>query len=140
MTIRLKIDDAKIMRVLRRAPLSVNDMLGIEGTGAKVIVNEQRSLVPFDTAATKLSIDSHIEEMSVKKIVDEIGPETHYAPYLEYGTGEFAESGKGRKGGWMYKDEKGWHFTLGMRPRPFVRPSILGNELNIFKAITAGCV
>jgi hypothetical protein len=41
-----------------------------------------------------------------------------YAPYLEFGTGEYAENGNGRKGGWSYQDPRGnWHFTLGMKPQ-----------------------
>lgn len=36
------------------------------------------------------------------------------AVYEEFGTGEYALNGKGRKGGWWYRDERGkWHFTRG---------------------------
>ena len=37
------------------------------------------------------------------------------------GTGEYALNGDGRKGGWVYKDDKGeFHFTFGKTPlRPF---------------------
>lgn len=41
----------------------------------------------------------------------------------EFGTGEYALEGNGRKGGWFYVDEEGnGHFTRGKRPRrPFHR-------------------
>ena len=41
-----------------------------------------------------------------------------YAPYIEYGTGLFAENNGGRKDvPWNYKDDKGeWHSTSGMHP------------------------
>lgn len=46
-----------------------------------------------------------------------------YAPYVEYGTGLFAEQG-GRKTPWTYKDEEGnFHTTSGQRPQPFLRPA-----------------
>lgn len=46
-----------------------------------------------------------------------------YAPYVEYGTGLFAERG-GRKTPWTYKDEEGnFHTTSGQRPQPFLRPA-----------------
>ena len=46
-----------------------------------------------------------------------------YAPYVEYGTGLFAEQG-GRKTPWTYKDEEGnFHKTSGQRPQPFLRPA-----------------
>lgn len=59
-----------------------------------------------------------------------------YAPYVEYGTGLFAEEGNGRKDvPWHYQDEKGeWHTTSGMKPQPFMRPALEENRENI-KAI-----
>jgi HK97 gp10 family phage protein len=66
-------------------------------------------------------------ELSVR-----IGTNTEYAPYLEFGTGEFAESGDGRKGGWYYVDDKGvGHFTFGNKPQPFLRPALYGNKKKI---------
>lgn len=136
MRMKLVIDDSKMKRVLRRARLSTQDMLDIEYSGSRVIVNRQRERVPVDTAATKVSIESHIEEASAERVVDEIGPETDYGPYLEYGTGKFAESGRGRKGGWFYVDAKGvGHFTFGMKARPFVRPSVLKGMTEVLNAI-----
>lgn len=45
-----------------------------------------------------------------------------HAPYIEFGTGIYAENGKGRKDAWSYMDEYGeWHFTRGMRPRRVFR-------------------
>lgn len=36
----------------------------------------------------------------------------------EFGTGEYALEGNGRKGGWIYKDKKDeWVFTFGKKPR-----------------------
>ena len=41
-----------------------------------------------------------------------------YAIWEEFGTGEYALHGDGRKGGWFYEDEKGvGHFTHGKQPK-----------------------
>ena len=46
-----------------------------------------------------------------------IGSDEENAIWEEFGTGEHAILGNGRKGGWRYKDENGdWHYTTGKRP------------------------
>lgn len=46
-----------------------------------------------------------------------IGSNYENAIWEEFGTGEHALKGDGRKGGWAYQDEKGeWHFTHGKKP------------------------
>lgn len=46
-----------------------------------------------------------------------IGNPLENAIWEEYGTGEYALQGNGRKGGWAYEDAKGkWHFTKGKTP------------------------
>lgn len=63
-----------------------------------------------------------------------------YAPYVEYGTGLFAESGNGRKDvPWVYQDDKGeWHSTSGMKPQPFMRPALLENREKILRILGEG--
>lgn len=50
-----------------------------------------------------------------------VGSDYQNAIWEEFGTGEYALKGDGRKGGWAYQDEQGeWHFTHGKKPRrPF---------------------
>lgn len=50
-----------------------------------------------------------------------IGSDYQNAIWEEFGTGEYALHGDGRKGGWVYEDEEGnWHRTMGKKPRrPF---------------------
>lgn len=86
-----------------------------------------------DTGNLRGSITADVDEgnLSVK-----IGTPVEYAPYVEFGTGEFAEGGEGRKGGWFYdyqggKGPKGPRFTLGMKPHPFLRPALLDNKEKI---------
>lgn len=59
-----------------------------------------------------------------------------YAPYVEYGTGLFAEE-QGRKDvPWRYEDEKGeWHTTSGMPPQPYMRPALNENRSKIIELL-----
>ncbi len=51
-------------------------------------------------------------------------------------TGEYAENGAGRKGGWVYKDSSGqWFFTWGQEPQPFLRPAFRRNKKEIEQII-----
>lgn len=45
-----------------------------------------------------------------------IGNPLENAIWEEYGTGEYALKGNGRKNPWVYKDERGWHTTHGKKP------------------------
>ena len=68
---------------------------------------------------------------SLKFVVDlaektvTVGSDKLYSIYVELGTGIFAEKGNGRPTPWHWKDFNGkWHFTRGMKPRPFLRPAV----------------
>jgi len=49
-----------------------------------------------------------------------------YGAYHEYGTGIYAEGGKGRKTPWVYFNERAGHYvtTKGMPAKPFARPAV----------------
>ena len=66
------------------------------------------------TGQTKGSWDYHVDEQTLQVV---IGSPLENAIWEEFGTGEYALNGDGRKGGWYYVDEKGdGHFTHGKRP------------------------
>ena len=47
-----------------------------------------------------------------------VGSPLENAVWEEFGTGEYALNGDGRKGGWFYEDDEGkGHFTRGKKPR-----------------------
>ena len=55
----------------------------------------------------------------------QVGTNVTYAPYVELGTGIYAEEGNGRKTPWVYQDDEGrWHRTSGMHAQPYLRPAI----------------
>ena len=62
-----------------------------------------------------------------------------YAPYVEFGTGLFAESGGRTDVPWCYQDDEGeWHTTSGMAPQPFMRPALNENREEIKRILKEG--
>lgn len=67
-----------------------------------------------DTCKTKNSFQHKVVD---DELTAYIGSNYENAIWEEFGTGEYALEGNGRKGGWFYVDEKGQgHFTHGKRP------------------------
>ncbi len=67
-----------------------------------------------DTGKTKNSFKHKIIESEHAAL---IGSDSENAIWEEFGTGEYALHGDGRKGGWKYVDAKGdGHFTRGKKP------------------------
>lgn len=65
-----------------------------------------------------------------------VGTATDYAPYVEYGTGKYAEEGNGRKTPWVYRTADGeFHFTEGQEPQPFLRPALQDNVAEVSRVI-----
>lgn len=59
-----------------------------------------------------------------------------YAPYVEFGTGLFAEVQGRADVPWCYKDEQGnWHSTSGMKPQPYMRPALNENREEILRIL-----
>jgi HK97 gp10 family phage protein len=81
-----------------------------------------KNLCPVKTGNLRNSL-THTTEDDGRTAV--IGSAVTYAPYVELGTGQFAENGKGRKTPWVYVDEKGvGHRTTGRKPTPYLRPAV----------------
>ena len=67
-----------------------------------------------DTGQTKGAWSHKIEESALQAIV---GNPLENAIWEEFGTGEYAVNGNGRKTPWRYQDVRGnWHTTTGKRP------------------------
>lgn len=72
-----------------------------------------------------------------------IGSPLQNAIWEEFGTGEYAANGDGRKGGWSYQDDAGdWHHTKGKKPnrtlqRAFdsTKAAIIRRAQEIFKEL-----
>lgn len=100
-----------------------------------LVEKEAKQNAPKDTGALRRSITSKVEGLE-----GTVFTPLEYAPYIEYGTGLFAEAGNGRKKvPWNYKDDEGnWHSTSGMKPQPFMRPALDNNREKIKKILKEG--
>ncbi len=106
-----------------KAKLYVTDAVYASPEGWYVRTGNLRNSITHDAVA-----DEHSVTIAVGSAVE-------YAPYVELGTGVYAEDDKGRKTPWMYQDAQGnWHKTSGMQPRPFLRPAVM-NHVNDYKAV-----
>lgn len=103
------------------------------GKACAVVEASAKQKAPKDTGALARSITSKIEDTE-----GIIFTPLEYAPYVEYGTGLFAEEG-GRSTPWIYKDDKGeWHKTSGQKPQPFMRPALEENREKIINILKEG--
>ena len=88
-----------------------------------------------DTGALQNSIISNVD-ITNDAVIGSVSTNLEYAPYVEYGTGLFAESGNGRQTPWRYQDDEGnWHTTKGQHPQPFMRPALSENKQNILRVV-----
>ena len=101
------------------------------GKACALVERSAKQLAPKDTGALRRSITSKIE--GDKGIVY---TPLEYAPYVEYGTGLFAESGGRKDVPWYFEDDKGeWHKTSGQKPQPFMRPALNQNREQILRIL-----
>lgn len=75
----------------------------------------------------------------VKGLTGEVFTPKEYAPYVEFGTGLFAEKGGRADVPWVYCDDKGdFYTTYGQHPQPFMRPALNQNKDEIVRIIKEG--
>lgn len=117
-----KIENRIKLVVLRRLALA-----------SEFVTSSAKLKCPVDTGRLRDSIQYKLDSFKLQAI---IGTNVEYAPYVEFGSGEKAEGGNGRKGGWYFKDDKGkWRFTKGGKPQPFLRPALFENLDEVKKII-----
>ena len=105
------------------------------GLACALVERSAKMKAPKDTGALRRSITSKVDGLT-----GIVFTPLEYAPYVEYGTGLFAENGAGRKDvPWNYQDDKGeWHSTRGQKPQPFMRPALNENRTEIIRIIKEG--
>ena len=108
------------------------------GKACALVEKEAKSNAPKDTGALRRSISSKVE-VEGKEVIGTVFTPLEYAPYIEYGTGLFAESGGRKDVPWHYQDDKGeWHSTNGIHPCPFMRSALLDNRNRIKNILMRG--
>lgn len=113
------VDNSKqIIDAAQEQVIKALEEIGLLAEGyAKVNITEQKAV---DTGNLRNSISHKVvaDDRSVY-----IGTNVEYAPYIEFGTGIYAEQG-GRQTPWAYQDTEGnWHKTKGQKARPYLRPA-----------------
>ena len=99
------------------------------------LVSQTKRNSRVDTGKTKNSFRYEVSK-SNHSFTSHIGSPDQNAIWEEFGTGEYALHGDGRKGGWNYKDAKGkWHFTRGKTPSRAFWNAFNGTKDKIIKRI-----
>lgn len=99
-----------------------------------VVERAAKENAPKGTGELRRSITSKVEGLE-----GVVFTPLEYAPYVEYGTGLFAENGGRKDVPWHYKDDKGeWHTTSGMHPHPYMRPALENNRQQILEILKEG--
>ena len=106
------------------------------GKACALVERSAKQKAPKDTGELRRSISSRVGNE-----VGEVFTPLEYAPYVEYGTGLFAENGGRSDVPWRYQDDAGdWHSTSGQHPQPFMRPALDENReeiIRIFREVIA---
>lgn len=114
------------------------DLQEAMGKACAMVERSAKQNAPKGNGALRNSIASRVENEggSVRGVVY---TPLEYAPYIEYGTGLFAEEGGRTDVPWCYQDDKGeWHSTSGMKPHPYLRPALDENRAEIIRILKEG--
>ena len=131
----VKIDANSLLKRIEGMCSETNISAAI-GKACALVEGEAKKKAPKDTGALRRSISS-----TVKGTEGIVFTPLEYAPYVEYGTGLFAEKGGRKDVPWYYKDEEGkWHRSSGQHPHPYMRPALNENREEILRLIKEGII
>lgn len=106
---------ADVLNAMQGAVLRALERIGEQAEGYA------KDLCPVDVGTLQNSISHAVDEGEQAAY---IGSDLEYAPYVELGTGIYADGGGGRPTPWVYQDAKGnWHWTRGNPAQPFLKPA-----------------
>lgn len=131
----VKIDANSLLKRIDKMCSETNISAAI-GKACALVEGEAKKKAPKDTGALRRSISS-----TVKGTEGIVFTPLEYAPYVEYGTGLFAEKGGRKDVPWYYKDEEGkWHRSSGQHPHPYMRPALNENREEVLRLIKEGII
>lgn len=108
------------------------------GKACAIVERDAIKKAPKGAGDLRRSIQSRVENDG-HEVVGIIFSPLEYAPYVEYGTGLFAETGGRTDVPWVYCDDEGnFHSTSGMKPHPYMRPALNENREKILEIIKEG--
>jgi HK97 gp10 family phage protein len=91
----------------------------------KLIEGAAKAMCPVDTGTLQASITTVIDD-SGKTVIGRVGPHTHYAAYVEFGTGIAGSSSPGAGEG---PYSMSWP---GMPAQPYMRPALDENREAVY--------
>lgn len=117
-----------------------NAIIAFLHEAAGEVESQVKRNTPVDTGQLKGSWDYKVDESKGEAV---IGSPLENAIWNEFGTGQYALHGDGRKTPWKYQDVKGeWHTTTGKRPQrsfhyafEFVKPKLQTAMANKLKGL-----
>ena len=119
----------------------LKDVKGYENALKKACMLVERTAkqkAPKGNGELRRSITSRIDKDG-NELKGVVFTPLEYAPYVEYGTGLFAEEQGRQDVPWHYKDDEGnWHSTSGMPPHPYLRPALYENREEILRLLKEG--
>ena len=134
----VKIEGLEHLNKTLETLLSTENMTQAMGQACAAVEASAKKKAPKDSGALRRSIASKVEAEG-EDIQGVVYTALEYAPYVEYGTGLFAESDGRTDVPWVYQDDEGnWHSTKGQKPQPFLRPALNENRKTVFKILGGG--
>lgn len=110
------------------------------GKACALVERAAKEKAPKGNGDLRRSITSEVRTQS-GEVEGIVFTPLEYAPYVEFGTGLFAENGGRKDVPWNYQDDKGeWHSTSGQHPQPFMRPALDENRENILRILQGGVI
>ena len=101
------------------------------GKACALVERSAKEKAPKDNGELRRSITSKVENNE-----GIVFTPLKYAPYVEFGTGLFADEGGRKDVPWCYQDDEGeWHSTSGMKPHPYMRPALEENREEILSIL-----
>lgn len=135
--IRIEGEDA-VIKMLEKCA-DIEKIKSQMGKACALVERSAKQNAPKGTGELRRSITSKVDMGADGDIKGTIYTPLEYAPYIEYGTGLFAEDVGREDVPWCYKDDKGeWHTTSGQHPHPYMRPALNENRTRIIELLEEG--
>lgn len=114
MSVRFEDNSGEVLSAVQEAAARALEKCGLTAEGYA------KRLAPVETGNLRNSITYQVDE---SELAAYIGTNVEYAPYVELGTGKYAEGG--RPTPWVYRDDNGnYHWTAGNPAQPFLAPAV----------------
>lgn len=131
MSVSIKIEDftEEVKKQLNKACLAAITETAIE------VQNSAMNTVRVDTGETRGSYSYQVDEGNLEA---KVGSANENAVWEEFGTGQYAINGNGRKTPWVYVDRHGKaHKTSGKRPSRPLYTATVKNKDTLIRALKA---